>query len=73
MCWLQPTDTADWTLLSYQKETLPAFIAHVNRGVQLAAERPHAMLLFSGGETRKDAGPRSEAQSYWWLADAHDW
>jgi hypothetical protein len=69
----QPTDTEDWTLLSYQMRQLPAFIEHVKRGVTLAQQRPNALLLFSGGETRGAAGPRSEAQSYWWLADADDW
>jgi hypothetical protein len=29
--------------------------------------------LFSGGETRKDAGPRSEAQSYWAIAESKGW
>ncbi|KAL6318409.1 hypothetical protein AAG906_041172 [Vitis piasezkii] len=32
-----------------------------------------ALLLFSGGETRKDAGPRSEAQSYWAVAESEGW
>ena len=35
-----PTDVADWTLLAYQKRQLPAFIGHVRRGVELAAQRP---------------------------------
>jgi hypothetical protein len=69
----EPTDTADWTLLPYQMRQLPAFIDHVRQGVKLAQQRPGALLLFSGGQTRGTAGPRSEAQSYWWLADAHGW
>ncbi|RLN23015.1 uncharacterized protein C57A10.07-like [Panicum miliaceum] len=31
------------------------------------------LLLFSGGETRKYAGPRSEAQSYWAIAESKGW
>ena len=69
----EPSDTADWTLLPYQMRQLPAFIDHVRQGVKLAQQRPNSLLLFSGGETRGSAGPRSEAQSYWWLADAHGW
>ena len=38
-----------------------------------AASDPHALLLFSGGETRRDAGPRSEGASYWQVADAGGW
>ncbi|KAJ7965419.1 Transmembrane protein [Quillaja saponaria] len=30
-------------------------------------------LLLFGGETRKDAGPRSEAQSYWAVAESKGW
>jgi hypothetical protein len=41
--------------------------------VELAARDQDALLLFSGGETRKDAGPRSEAQSYWAIAESKGW
>ena len=59
----EPTDTADWTLLPYQMRQLPAFIDHVRRGVALAQQRPNSLLLFSGGETRGAAGPRSHTRS----------
>ncbi|KAL5099892.1 hypothetical protein RYX36_004219 [Vicia faba] len=39
----------------------------------LEAEFSVALLLFSGGVTGKDAGPRSEAQSYWAVADFKGW
>jgi hypothetical protein len=32
-----------------------------------------ALLVFSGGQTRREAGPRSEAQSYWLLAEHYGW
>ena len=41
--------------------------------VQAAAEDDSAVLLFSGGYTRADAGQMSEAGSYWQVADALDW
>ena len=41
--------------------------------IELTENDPDALLLFSGGVTRKDAGPRSEGQSYWIVADSNNW
>lgn len=64
-----------WFLESYQKHPGQAatFVAHIKEGVDVAGKDGSALLLFSGGETRKDAGPRSEAQSYWAVAETKDW
>ncbi|KAI5075639.1 hypothetical protein GOP47_0009715 [Adiantum capillus-veneris] len=64
-----------WFLESYQKHPGQAltFINHIRAGVESAASDAKALLLFSGGETRKDAGPRSEAQSYWSVAESSNW
>lgn len=64
-----------WFLESYQKHEGQAstFVRHINVGVEAAAEDEMSLLLFSGGETRKEAGPRSEAQSYWSVAESKDW
>ncbi|XP_057974711.1 uncharacterized protein C57A10.07 [Malania oleifera] len=64
-----------WFLESYQKHPGQAvtFLTHIQEGVEIAAKDDRALLLFSGGETRKDAGPRSEAQSYWVVADSKGW
>ena len=64
-----------WILESYQKNPGQAatFVTHIQEGIEIAARDDSALLLFSGGETRKDAGPRSEAQSYWAVADAKGW
>lgn len=64
-----------WFLESYQKNPGQAatFVTHIQEGVEIAARDDSALLLFSGGETRKDAGPRSEAQSYWAVADFKGW
>lgn len=64
-----------WFLLSYQKHPGQAatFVQHVRGGVEIAAKDDEALLLFSGGETRKEAGPRSEAQSYWLVAESQGW
>lgn len=50
-----------------------SFIDHIRLGVEAAAHDPGALLLFSGGQTRKAAGPRSEGLSYWQVADAAGW
>lgn len=64
-----------WYLESYQKHPGQAatFVTHIKEGVEVAAKDDEALLLFSGGETRKDAGPRSEAQSYWLVAESEGW
>ncbi|URE30070.1 DUF218 domain [Musa troglodytarum] len=64
-----------WFLEPYQKNPGQAatFLAHIQEGVESAAKDKRSLLLFSGGETRKDAGPRSEAQSYWSVAESQGW
>ncbi|PUZ67980.1 hypothetical protein GQ55_3G477700 [Panicum hallii var. hallii] len=64
-----------WFLEPYQRHPGQAatFVAHIKEGVDVAARDEGALLLFSGGETRKDAGPRSEAQSYWAIAESKGW
>ena len=64
-----------WFLESYQKNPGQAstFVAHIQEGVEAAAKDNAALLLFSGGETRRAAGPRSEAQSYWAVAESKRW
>lgn len=51
----------------------PFYIEHSKAGVALAAKIPNALLAFSGGQTREDAGRRSEAESYWEVADTAGW
>ncbi|KAG9458908.1 hypothetical protein H6P81_003416 [Aristolochia fimbriata] len=64
-----------WFLEPYQKHPGQAasFLTHIREGVEIAAKDEGALLLFSGGETRKAAGPRSEAQSYWIVAESKSW
>jgi hypothetical protein len=50
-----------------------SFLSHIRLGVEAAAADPQAMLLFSGGQTRLAAGPRSEGLSYWLIAEANGW
>ncbi|KAL3143329.1 hypothetical protein ABBQ38_002166 [Trebouxia sp. C0009 RCD-2024] len=68
-------DAEAWLLLDYQKVPGQAhsFIEHIQAGIQHAEHDPDALLLFSGGQTRKAAGPRSEAEGYWLVAEAAKW
>ena len=63
--------TEDWWLESFQVEGHDhlLFIEHIKIGLQELRKDPCAILLFSGGQTKKQAGPVSEAQSYYALAD----
>lgn len=50
-----------------------SFIEHIQEGIAQAEADEAALLLFSGGQTRKAAGPRSEAEGYWLVAEAAGW
>ncbi|EPS61399.1 hypothetical protein M569_13398, partial [Genlisea aurea] len=71
----KPEKEDSWYLASYQRHPGQAasFVSHIQKGVEIADEDNLSLLLFSGGETRKDAGPRSEAQSYWIVAESKEW
>lgn len=40
------------------------FLEHIKVGFELAANDSSALLMLSGGQTRSEAGPRSESSSY---------
>ncbi|MEW5298860.1 MAG: hypothetical protein WDW36_001937 [Sanguina aurantia] len=64
-----------WFLEEYQRVPgeVESFLDHIRIGVELASSDPLALLLFSGGQTRLAAGPRSEGLSYWVVAEAAGW
>lgn len=66
-------EDAGWYLLDFQKGEPKKYIGHIRRAVEEAASDPEALLLFSGGPTRVEAGPRSEALSYWLVAEHFGW
>jgi len=68
-------DDSIWYLLDYQKNKgMPeAFVSHIKEGVKIANRDPNSLLLFSGGQTRKSAGPKSEASGYFSVADHFRW
>ena len=51
----------------------PFLAEHAKRGVYLAARTEESLLVFSGGQTRENAGRRSEAESYREIAEAAGW
>jgi len=68
-----PMADSSWYLQSFQKGEPPFYIEHIYEGVRLTAEDREALLVFSGGQTRTEAGPRSEALSYWMVAKHFAW
>jgi hypothetical protein len=67
------TSDSSWSLLGFQRGEPPFYIEHVRTAVELAEDDPKALLIFSGGPTRADAGPRSEAHSYYYVAGHYGW
>jgi hypothetical protein len=74
-----PEKDDGWFLQFFQIGEPPFYIGHIRRGVVLLANNPAALLVFSGGYTRPEAGRRwSEASTYleiakhfdWWIPDA---
>lgn len=63
----------NWILEPYQRGQVSTFLKHIQHGVEIAANDSSALLLFSGGQTRDGAGPRSEGMTYWLVADAENW
>jgi hypothetical protein len=70
-----PESQSSWLLLDYQKVPgqTQSFLKHIQLGIAQAAADPEAMLMFSGGKTRKEAGPRAEGLGYWLVAEANNW
>lgn len=73
-----PEDDDPWVLQPFQRGEPPLYIEHIRRGLALLAQDVGALLIFSGGYTRQEAGLRwSEADTYaaiarhfcWWAGD----
>lgn len=62
-----------WYLKHFQAGEGPFYVEHVRTGVETAARIPGSTLLFAGGQTDAAAGPRSEGQGYWLIAEHFDW
>ncbi len=62
-----------WYLKPFQSGEGPCYVEHVRRGVELAQADPRAVLIFAGGQSDDAAGPRSEGQGYWLIAEHGEW
>lgn len=69
----KPEDDANWCLQDFQKGEPKLYLDHIRKAVELAAEDPDSIVIFSGGQTREEAGPLSEGQSYWRVANHFNW
>jgi hypothetical protein len=67
------TADSSWALLDFQRGEPPFYIEHVQTAVERAATDSDSVLISSGGPTRVEAGPRSEAQSYYEIARHYAW
>jgi hypothetical protein len=68
-----PLADSSWYLRDYQKGEPRFYLEHIRHAVELASVDPTALLIFSGGQTFAEAGPRSEALGYWMLAEHSGW
>jgi hypothetical protein len=64
-----------WYLMDYQRhQDMPqVLVSHIKRGVEEASMDPGALLVFSGGQTRSQAGPHDEGSSYYRVAEHYKW
>ena len=62
-----------WYLKHFQQGEGGLYVDHVRAGVELAARSTESLLIFAGGQTDPVAGPRSEGQGYWLVAEHCDW
>ncbi len=69
-----PQDDEAWVLQPFQRGEPPLYLEHIRRGADLLRADPEALLIFSGGFTRAEAGLRwSEAETYAALARHFRW
>ncbi|KAG5358852.1 hypothetical protein CKK34_5154 [Yarrowia sp. E02] len=61
---------SDWVAGPFLEGKTDILLKHITEGVRRASEDPSALLLFSGGQTKRSAGPVAEGTSYFLLAEA---
>mmetsp|Transcript_23578 Transcript_23578/g.23772 ORF Transcript_23578/g.23772 Transcript_23578/m.23772 type:complete len:345 (+) Transcript_23578:206-1240(+) len=68
-------DENAWYLLPYQIGMgFPSIItSHIRKALDILQQDKKSLLIFSGGQTRHDVGPFSEAASYYFLATGQNW
>lgn len=66
-------DSSSWYLQHTRDNVQSLLIEHIRRGVEIAASDSSSLFISSGGQTIIEAGPRSEAQGYWLIAEQFKW
>ena len=66
-------DDKNWFLFPFQKGEQRFYIEHIKAGFELTAKDENALLVFSGTQSRREAGPISEANGYWRVAESQNW
>lgn len=61
---LDPHDPTQWHLAPFQLAEAPTFTAHVQAGLDALRRDPAAVLVFSGGATKRGITPVTEAAGY---------
>jgi hypothetical protein len=69
----RPESGEPWVLQPFQIGEAPFYVEHIRRGVVLTVNNPLALLVFSGGRTREEAGTWSEAKTYCEIARQAKW
>lgn len=62
-------DDNNWFLFPFQKGEPRFYIEHIKKGTELLKEDKNSLLIFTGGQTRKEAWFRSEAGTYFEIAE----
>ncbi|MFN4111371.1 MAG: hypothetical protein ACK4G1_03790 [Ignavibacteria bacterium] len=62
-------DDSNWLLFPFQKGEPKLYIEHIKVGCEIARKDQNSFLIFTGGQSRKDAFFRSESQMYWEIAN----
>ncbi|KAK5454265.1 hypothetical protein LTS15_006265 [Exophiala xenobiotica] len=58
-------DESNWLIEPFQRGETPTYIAHIEAGVrELSRDKEHAILVFSGGATKRDRTDRNEGEGY---------
>ncbi|ORX57930.1 hypothetical protein BCR36DRAFT_344821 [Piromyces finnis] len=68
-----PIEVNDWNIQPFQREEINTFLTHILTGILIAKYNKNSTLIFSGGQTQNRAGPMTEGQSYWFIANSMKW
>ncbi len=62
-------EDSNWFLFPFQAGEPKLYIDHIRTGCEIARNDKEVFLIFTGGQSRKEAYFRSESQMYWEIAN----